>query len=685
MPRRARPRISAMGLVAWLLLAATSCDEGPAPTALDLPPVEPIAFTAGPSAAPQGFFLGESTVVSLSAVLTLRPDWTIDELRVYRVDAAGDSLERLGALADDGNLLTGDDIAGDGRYAGRLPALSFDTPQTLRLRLLALAGGSMGGEASAWSAILELPASAPAEQAELDALLALLAAAESQWTALVEGGTADATAKGQVATWLAGQAGVAASFVAPDGNSVWLRETTGLTAGVFLPRWTDGPVLGGGSGRRRAASARPATPPVPLPPARIALSLPARSERAVDSDRVGSNLALILSPFHDWLAGEGGDPGDAIAALLAGAECPHFPVELRRDGEADLAAFAGLAAMGAVCIVTHGAALDAERVCLATGEAISLGALNTWYWDLHGSEPALALLRVDGETRLGVLPAFFARYAGGLPNSLVLVAACSGLAGAGLREALTAAGAGAVVGFDDTVGLGFARGAALDFWTALLADGGTAGGAAAALSPAVDPGHAQAAFQLAGNAALHFGAGLNNGDFESGQLAGWSHAGDARVITQLGEALPQGDYMAIVSTGLGSVVDSGSLSQTLCLPADADSLRLAWNLFSEEFLEWCGTVNQDRFAIWLVDDAGTTHPLFLRRIDDLCDQVTPAGIAFDQQPSEDDAGVYTTGWRQLAIGIAGHAGHTVTLHIAVEDIGDSLYDTAVLLDGIAIE
>lgn len=685
MSRSARSRCFAAALVAWLFIATTSCDEGPAPTALDLPPLEPIAFTAGPNAAPQGFFIGESTVVSLGAVLTLRPDWAIDELRVYSVDEAGDSLERLGALADDGNLLTGDDIAGDGRYAGRLPALSFDAPQTLRLRLLALASGAMGGEAAEWSAILELPVSAPAEQAELDALLALLASAESQWTDLVEGGMADATAKGQVAAWLAGQPGVAASFVAPDGNSLWLRQTTGLTAGVFLPRWDDGPVLGTGGGRTRADRARPATPYVPLPPARIALSLPARAGRAADPDRAGSNLALILSPFHSWLAGEGGDPGDTVADLLADAECPHFGVEMRRDGEADLAAFAGLAAMGAVCIVTHGAQLDAERVCLATGEAIDLSALNTWYWDLHGSEPALALLRVDGETRLGALPAFFTRYAQGLPNSLVVVAACGGLAGESLRAALTAAGAGAVAGFDDTVGLDFARGALLDYWTALLADGGTAGGAAAAVSPAVDPGHAQAEFTFAGNAALYFGAGLSNGDFESGQLAGWSHAGDARVITQLGDALPQGAYMAIVSTGLGSAVDSGSLSQTLCLPADADSLRLAWNLFSEEFLEWCGTINQDRFEIWLVDEAGTTHPLFLRRIDDLCDQVTPAGIAFDQQPSEDDAGVYTTGWRQLAIGIAGHAGHTVTLHIAVGDVGDSLYDTAVLLDGIAIE
>ncbi|MBM4116904.1 hypothetical protein FJ251_04050 [bacterium] len=685
MPRRAHLHFFATALVAWLLLVALSCDEGRAPTGLDLPPLVPIAFTAGPSAAPQGFFTGQSTVIGLSAVLTLRPDWAIDELRAYRVDAAGDSLERLGSLADDGNLLTGDDIAGDGRYAGRLPALSFDTPQTLRLRLLALASGAMGGEAAQWSAILELPVSAPAEQAELDALLDLLAAAEAQWADLIEGGMADAAAKTEVAAWLAGQPGVAAGFVAPDGNTVWLRQATGLTAGVFLPLWADGPVLGGSDGRR--GQPRPAALRTPAPRAPLAVAAPrAGGQRAAaDPDRVGSNLALVLSPFHAWLAGEGGDPGDAVADLLAEAECPHFAVERRRDGEADLAAFANLAGAGAVCLITHGAQLDGERVCLASGETVTLDGLNARYWDLLGSDPALALLRVDGETRFGLLPAFLTRYAQGLPNSLVVVAACSGLAGDGLRSALLDAGAGAVAGFDDTVGLDFAGGAILDFWTALLAAGGTAGSAAAAVSPAVDPGHAQAAFQLAGRNALYFGAGLNNGDFELGQLAGWSRAGDARVVTQLGAALPQGGFMAIVSTGLGSAVDSGSLSQTLCLPEDADTLRLAWNLFSEEFLEWCGSINQDRFDIWLVDDAGVTHPLFRRRIDDLCDQVTPAGIAFDQQPAEDDAGVYTTGWRELAVGIAAHAGRTVTLNIAVGDIGDSYYDTAVLLDDIAID
>ncbi len=684
MPLRARRRFSPAALAAWLLLAATSCEESRSPSALVLPPVQPISYLAGPVATPQGLFVGEATVLSLSATLSVREEWTLDELRVYRVSAAGDSLEHLGNLADDGNLLAGDDIAGDGRFGGRLPAMSIGSAQTLYLRLLALASGSMGGEASLWSAILPLPVAAPIGQAQLDALFALLDEAEADWAALVAGGSSDATAKAEVAAWLGAQSGVAEAFVSPDGNSLWARLVTGLHAGIFLPRWADGPVLGGGR-RAAAVAARPAPPRIVPPPGRLARPAPRRGARAADDpDRVHSNQMLLLSPFHTWLESEGGDPSTAIAAQLGLAECPHFPVLTLRDGEADVAAFAGMAANGGICLTTHGTLLDADRVCLLTGERATLASMLDWYWDLHGIAPGLALVSVDGEKRLGALPAFFARHCQDFPNSLVVLAACSSMRGETLPAVLAEAGVGTLIGFDDTVGLAFASSALTDFWTALLGDAGTAGAALDAVSPASDPGHAGAQIRLLGKRALYFGSGLSNGDFESGQLTGWSAAGDARVITQLGEALPQGRYMAIISTGLGSQTDVGSLSQTLCLPADADTLRLAWNLFSEEFLEWCGSVNQDSFDIFLVDDAQIRYPLFRRRIDDLCDQVTPAGIAFDQQPSEDDAGVYATGWQELAIGIADFAGTTVTLHLAVGDVGDSLYDTAVLLDGIAI-
>ena len=142
------------------------------------------------------------------------------------------------------------------------------------------------------------------------------------------------------------------------------------------------------------------------------------------------------------------------------SRCIHL-----RDAEADLAAFADMDAAGGICLVTHGTLLDAERVCLLTGEAATLASVRAWYWDLYGAEPGLALLSVDGEKRLGVLPAFFAHYCEDFPNSLVVLAACSSLRGETLAGALGAAGVGTLVGFDDTVGLDYARGP-LDFWGA---------------------------------------------------------------------------------------------------------------------------------------------------------------------------------------------------------------------------
>jgi len=284
---------------------------------------------------------------------------------------------------------------------------------------------------------------------------------------------------------------------------------------------------------------------------------------------------------------------------------------------------------------------------------------------------------------VAVQPTWLAAKNTSFPNSLIYLGACHGLSGT-LPEVLLGAGAGAVCGFDDTVGLDYAAEVTRDFWSNVVAGGLEAGEAQGAVTPAEDPGHANASFGLLGNEKLHFAPGLSNGDFDSGQLAGWTVEGDGRVISQLGNADPVGAYMAIISTGLGYTVDSGSIAQTLCLPADVDSLHFDWNFFSEEFLEWCDSVNQDEFNLWLTDADGIPHRLFHRRIDDLCDAVTPAGIAFDQHPSEDDAGVYTTGWHTDAVNLAPYAGTTVTVRFEVIDVGDSSYDTAVLLDVITL-
>jgi hypothetical protein len=46
--------------------------------------------------------------------------------------------------------------------------------------------------------------------------------------------------------------------------------------------------------------------------------------------------------------------------------------------------------------------------------------------------------------------------------------------------------------------------------------------------------------------------------------------------------------------------------------------------------------------------------------------------------------VYMTDWQNFAYDISAFQGKTVTLQFEAEDLGDEIYDTAILLDNIKI-
>jgi hypothetical protein len=144
--------------------------------------------------------------------------------------------------------------------------------------------------------------------------------------------------------------------------------------------------------------------------------------------------------------------------------------------------------------------------------------------------------------------------------------------------------------------------------------------------------------------------------------------------------------MGILSTGLGFTQATGEISQPLCIPSGATTLSFAYNFFSEEFLEWCGSGYQDFFMVSITRRGGEEDVLFYGAIDTYCDQVEPAGIKFDQGPHDGDpVGVYKTGWLEHSVDISAYAGQTVTIRFAAGDIGDSIYDSAILIDAITIE
>jgi hypothetical protein len=186
-----------------------------------------------------------------------------------------------------------------------------------------------------------------------------------------------------------------------------------------------------------------------------------------------------------------------------------------------------------------------------------------------------------------------------------------------------------------------------------------------------------------GDDQTHFESGLTNGDFEEGSLAGWEVEGDGRIITQLAFIMPYGgNYMGIISTGLGYTEATGSIRQNFCVPDGATTLSLNWNFLSEEFMEFVGSIYQDYFKISIVDDLGNETVLFEKTIDNIASEYPPTLVSPDIVFDQGD--VYGTGWQSTTLDISSFAGKGVTLILAAGDVGDSYYDTAILLDDIIV-
>ena len=94
-----------------------------------------------------------------------------------------------------------------------------------------------------------------------------------------------------------------------------------------------------------------------------------------------------------------------------------------------------------------------------------------------------------------------------------------------------------------------------------------------------------------------------------------------------------------------------------------------------------GSIYQDYLRISISDGSSSTV-IFSMAIDDFAKNytLTPVSptIVFDR------GDVHMTGWKTSTFDISKYQGKTVTLTIETGDIGDSIYDSATLLDEISI-
>jgi hypothetical protein len=656
-------------------------------SSLPVNPVQDVTIT------PDVIFVGPATQVTIRALVPYTgPAPTVELLRV---DASGNVLGVEGTLVDNGSLAAGDEIQGDGLFSMR-KAFQGAQPETIHfkihvvnpnalssaflLRIVnALTDQQLNDIVSTQQTLQQLYQNTPGTPAQK---LAAVLAALGQDPDVIQYGQSD------------------------SGNGVWILHQPGILGGLLLnPDGTRGsvPVVPAGHQVPPAAieptpvasTASIASTPVSVASARLPF-LESASALA-DPNEVGNTKVLIGSPFLFQFGAT--DEGAGLRTLYQNSTCPKYDVTYLTNAAFTVDVVKTMGNYGVIHLATHGDtyyngllsfwtdqfgwSVPGSQVVFLTGQTATAANKATYNADLAAGRLAI----VSGY--YGILPSFITAYGGSFPNSLVFIGACRSTFNTTMQDAFLGRGAATYLGFSEYVNSGFAFGRANYFHNAFVNDPNNLVTTGDIFIPGQSDASTPPAFwQMGGSNTLQLPSGneLQNGGFETGTLGAWSGAGDGRVVPQLGAFFfpTEGNFAGIISTGLGFTTSAGSVSQKVCLPADSKTLSFDWNYTSEEFREWCGSQFQDTFRVQITTDTGTTT-LFSRTVDQLCSGTFQVPFSFDRPPGSN----WSFGWQTTNVDVSAlataNSGKSVTITFAVTDVGDSIFDTAVLIDKIAIK
>jgi hypothetical protein len=628
-------------------------------------------FSQGNVFATQPIYITVRQAISASAkaitsvkLVRLNPDFTVDE--------------EIGELYDNGDLGNSDEILGDGVYSGYLPIQEETAGQSLyRVAVntdAKVANYSPLFKVNVYDDITDEEASSFLDNnANLSTVLNATSA-----TGLEEGAN-------ELAAWYENQPYVESAEMV-DGH-LEVTYTSGIKGGVIFSETDEnGKITTLGSG---AIPDRRAKPDIPLKLQTRGVnslaslqSFPGHNQaKEEDPDAVQDKDVLIWQPYANALAYT---YQPELNAVFDESDLGLNVVNMSNE-QCDIASLSSLTEYGTVILMTHG--LEGEKIFtheLMTEE-------NTWDYMLQMLNGEITFFEnltydnVGGYAQTGtvyvVQSAFIRNLPGTFPNSIIYNGSCQSSMSANLSNAFTAKGAGAYLAFSKTVSAGFAKSKCLEYFTSMAVDLDDNGDAF--IPGQTDPGYVDhATFTMSGNDDLHYSYDLINGDFEFGNVNGWTRFGDGRVITQLASQQPTGgNFMGIISTGLGYTEASGSIAQSFLVPESVDNLYINWNFISEEFMEYVGSQFQDYLEFVVVDEDGIENILFSETIDSFVSYglTQSSDIVFDQGDT------YMTGWREFEADISAYHGQVVRLIIRIGDVGDSIYDSACLLDDISIE
>ncbi len=632
-----------------------------------------LVFLGTPVINPSGVFSNQAENITITVQISPNANLIANSVELIRLDENNNEAGVVCSLFDDGNLDHGDEIMGDNVFTN-IHSFTLSSFENLRVKAVT---NETEGEVTGYSAIFTLQVFQPFENAEVTAIQNTQDTAVNKLNEFINDYDLN-TSLEKTAEWLGLQPDVQ-NVLLEDGNFE-ITYTSGLIGQIVISVIKeDGNMTQGGIVFKEEEERKNK---IPLSRQTCGFNKLKSCNEELENIIIDRDV-FIYEPFKTDF--EPFNKGDVVKGEFNNSDIKFNVIHLK-DQECTIGSLQIMTSCGFVFIDSHGI----NGKWFFTGQVVS----ENDNYKLWLKQKKLAVSKkVAYNAYLGFIPRsghvyavsdeFIKLLGGRFPGSIIFNSSCKSLASPDLFISFLSKGAKTYLGVDDISHGRFLKNVSVEFVHNLLTDEHTTGEAYGAVSNKLDPEGPYAFFDMVGSDKMHYSNSLINGDFEFGDLSAWTVQGDGRVITQLGyQVAPQGNYMGIVSTGLGNTTSSGQISQSFKVMEGESKIKIRWNFFSEEFLEYVGSQYQDYFIV-IIQEGSVEHTEFSMNIDQFnagynLIKVSP-GIVFDQ------GDVYMTGWQEMDIDITDYRGKNIILRILVGDVGDSAYDSVVLLDEIRVE
>lgn len=664
-----------------------------------------VNFLSSPAFSEESGYIDDDVEIVVSIAIDDNQNIVSDGVKLAELNNDSSILSaEVAILYDDGDVANGDDIAGDGVYSSKF-TLNKSEAGIYRYRISADTGVSEYSVPTFFTVLTPLTDQdiQVADEATEAAITNNFPAVGSQFTQ-----TDFEVYKDNIVAELSSLANVVTAVLSDDGNSIVIEFDSGLVHTIDF-------VYSDSRGGARADKAAGTHSSIVQPKlnyqsskstsgvqyvSMMKATAPSTSNAA--NNAIGSYRALSLSPFKWEFAPN--DDSDGAYAKIQNSDTPKFTAGAPIiDYDVTVEHFKNLSNYGIVVLASHGTVVGNKPVIL-TGEEATPAKQKIYQKDIAakrlivGHKVTIAvedggILWFDSQEKKDafvITPSFITKYNSNMPNTLVSLGICSGIHTNGLANAFISAGAGAVVGFTDTVANTYAYNTSNTFMESMI-DGKTVKDAIndATNAHGIDDGDdTPAAFVYRGNGSLVLERiGIQNGGFEDNLKYWEQNGGDVRILSKLSSLTPQeGGYFAILSSGLGSVNDSEAIiTQQFKVPSDTSLLTLSYNVVSEEPMEYVGSSFDDKFRAVLIDEEGNETELAYETVNTSTWIAITGGQSDGGMFDGGDGTAFHTGWKSVNHQVGSLAGKTVTLKLRVWDVGDSIYDTAAIIDNIFLQ